>query len=368
MYAQAYFDYDSKKSGGVTISHLRFGHSPIRSTYLISQANFVACHCTAYIYKYNMVQDLVPGGTFLFNTQWTVDELDEKLPGQVKRYIAENNINFYIIDGVKIGKEIGLGNRINTVLQSAFFSLTKLIPEEEVIKLMKDAATRSYAKKGDDVVKMNHDAIDAGATAYVKVDVPESWKNCTDDDYSVEVKGDNKEVVDFVKDIQQKVNGQQGNTIPVSVVKKYETGWTPSGTAAYEKRGVATDVPVWDATKCIECNQCSYVCPHAAIRPVAMTEAEAAKAPEGMQMKDLNQMPGYKFAIVVSAFDCTGCGSCVNVCPDKVQAITMTGFEAHEDEQKYFDYAVSLEDKEDVIEKFKLNSVKGSQFLSLIHI
>ena len=225
MYAQAYFDYDSKKSGGVTISHLRFGHSPIRSTYLISQANFVACHCTAYIYKYNMVQDLVPGGTFLFNTQWTVDELDEKLPGQVKRYIAENNINFYIIDGVKIGKEIGLGNRINTVLQSAFFSLTKLIPEEEVIKLMKDAATRSYAKKGDDVVKMNHDAIDAGATAYVKVDVPESWKNCTDDDYSVEVKGDNKEVVDFVKDIQQKVNGQQGNTIPVSVVKKYETGW-----------------------------------------------------------------------------------------------------------------------------------------------
>ena len=227
---------------------------------------------------------------------------------------------------------------------------------------MKDAATRSYAKKGDDVVKMNHDAIDAGATAYVKVDVPESWKNCTDDDYSVEVKGDNKEVVDFVKDIQQKVNGQQGNTIPVSVVKKYETGWTPSGTAAYEKRGVATDVPVWDATKCIECNQCSYVCPHAAIRPVAMTEAEAAKAPEGMQMKDLNQMPGYKFAIVVSAFDCTGCGSCVNVCPDKVQAITMTGFEAHEDEQKYFDYAVSLEDKEDVIEKFKLNSVKGSQF------
>ena len=362
MYAQAYFDYDSKKSGGVTISHLRFGHTPIRSTYLISQANFVACHCTAYIYKYNMVQDLVPGGTFLFNTQWSVDELDEKLPGQVKRYIAENNINFYIIDGVKIGKEIGLGNRINTVLQSAFFSLTKLIPEEEVIKLMKDAATKSYAKKGDDVVKMNHDAIDAGATAYVKVDVPESWKNCTDDDFSKEVVGDNAEVVDFVKNIQQKVNGQMGNTVPVSVVKKYQTGWTPSGTAAYEKRGVATDVPVWDATKCIECNQCSYVCPHAAIRPVAMTEAEAAAAPEGMQMKDLNLVPGYKFAIVVSAFDCTGCGSCVNVCPDKVQAINMASFEANEDEQKYFDYAVTLEDKEDVIEKFKINSVKGSQF------
>ena len=350
MYAQAYFDYDSKKSGGVTISHLRFGHTPIRSTYLISQANFVACHCTAYIYKYNMVQDLVPGGTFLFNTQWSVDELDEKLPGQVKRYIAENDIQFYIIE------------RINTVLQSAFFSLTKLIPEEQVIQLMKDAATKSYAAKGDDIVKMNHDAIDAGATAYVKVEVPESWKNCTDDDYTREIKGDRQDAVDFVKDIQTKVNGQQGNTIPVSVVKKYETGNTPSGTAAFEKRGVATDVPVWDATKCIECNQCSYVCPHAAIRPVALTEAEDAAKPAGMETKPLNMMPEYKFAVVISAFDCTGCGSCANVCPDKVQAITMKSFEENEDEQAYFDYAVSLPDKEDVIEKFKLASVKGSQF------
>ena len=363
MFAQAYFDYDSKKSGGVTISHLRFGHTPIRSTYLISQANFVACHCQAYIYKYNMVQDLVPGGTFLFNTQWSVDELDEKLPGQVKRYIAENNINFYIIDGVKIGKEIGLGNRINTVLQSAFFSLTKLIPEEEVLTLMKNAATKSYAAKGDDIVKMNHDAIDAGATAYVKVEVPESWKNATDDDLTKAIpEGGRKEVVDFVKNIQSKVNGQTGNQIPVSVTKTYETGWTPSGTAAYEKRGVATDVPVWDSTKCIGCNQCSYVCPHAAIRPVALTEAEVAAAPEGFACKDLTGMPEYKFAIVVSAYDCTGCGSCVNVCPDKVQAITMQSFEANADEQKYFDYAVTLADKEDVIEKFKINTVKGSQF------
>ncbi|MBO6215167.1 MAG: pyruvate:ferredoxin (flavodoxin) oxidoreductase [Lachnospiraceae bacterium] len=362
MYAQAYFDYDSKKSGGVTISHLRFGHTPIHSTYLINQANFVACHCTAYIYKYNMVQDLVPGGTFLFNTQWTVDELDEKLPGQVKRYIAENNINFYIIDGVKIGKEIGLGNRINTVLQSAFFSLTKLIPEEQVIKLMKDAATASYSKKGDDVVKMNHDAIDAGATAYVKVEVPESWKNATDMDFTQEIKGGRADAVDFVKNIQQKVNGQMGNTIPVSVTKKYQDGSTPSGTAAFEKRGVATDVPVWDVTKCIQCNQCSYVCPHAAIRPVALTADEAAKAPEGMAMKPMTGMDGYQFAIVVSAFDCTGCGSCVNVCPDKVQALSMKSFEENEGEQKYFDYAVELPEKEDVIEKFKLTSVKGSQF------
>ena len=362
MYAQAYFDYDSKKSGGVTISHLRFGHTPIRSTYLISQANFVACHCTAYIYKYNMVQDLVPGGTFLFNTPWTVEELDEKLPGQVKRYIAENDINFYIIDGVKIGKEIGLGNRINTVLQSAFFSLTKLIPEEEVIKLMKDAATKSYAKKGDDVVKMNHDAIDAGATAYVKVEVPESWKDCADDDLTEKIAGGRPEVVAFVKDIQSKVNAQQGNTIPVSVTKTYENGATPSGTSAYEKRGVATDVPVWDAAKCIGCNICSYVCPHACIRPVAMTAEEAAAAPEGMQMKDMLGMPQYKFAINVSVFDCTGCGSCVNVCPAKDKAISMKSFEENEDKQVYFDYAVTLPEKEDVIEKFKINTVKGSQF------
>ncbi|MCR5451072.1 MAG: pyruvate:ferredoxin (flavodoxin) oxidoreductase [Lachnospiraceae bacterium] len=363
MYAQAYFDYDSKKSGGVTISHLRFGHTPIRSTYLINQANFVACHCTAYIHKYNMVQDLVPGGTFLFNTQWTEDELDEKLPGQVKRYIAENNINFYIIDGVKIGKEIGLGKRINTVLQSAFFSLTKLIPEEQVIKLMKDAATASYSKKGDDIVKMNHDAIDAGATAYKKVNVPESWKNCADDDLSPSIdESGRKDAVDFVKNIQFKVNAQEGNSVPVSVVKTYEHGQTPSGTAAYEKRGVATDVPVWDSTKCIQCNQCSYVCPHAAIRPVAMTEAEAANAPEGMQMKDMTGMPGYKFAITISAYDCTGCGSCVNVCPDKVQAINMASFEDNEGEQKFFDFGVKVSDKEEVIEKFKLNSVKGSQF------
>jgi pyruvate-ferredoxin/flavodoxin oxidoreductase len=362
MYAQAYFDYDSKKSGGVTISHLRFGHTPIHSTYLISQANFVACHCTAYIYKYNMVQDLVPGGTFLFNTQWTVEELEEKLPGQVKRYIAENDINFYIIDGVKIGKEIGLGNRINTVLQSAFFKLTELIPAEKVIQLMKDAATASYSKKGDDIVKMNHDAIDAGANAVIKVDVPESWKNAEDTDLSTELRKDRDEVVEFVKDIQVKVNGQQGNTIPVSVVKKYADGSTPSGTSAHEKRGVATDVPVWDVTKCIQCNQCSYVCPHAAIRPVAMTEEEAAAAPEGMPMKDMTGMPGYKFAITVSSYDCTGCGSCANVCPDKVQALSMASFEANEEQQKYFDYGVEVPDKEDVIEKFKLASVKGSQF------
>ncbi len=363
MYAQAYFDYDSKKSGGVTISHLRFGHTPIRSTYLISQANFVACHCTAYIYKYPMVQDLVPGGTFLFNTQWTPEELDEKLPGQVKRYIAQNNINFYIIDGVKIGKEIGLGKRINTVLQSAFFSLTKLIPEEQVLQLMKDAATASYAAKGDDIVKMNHDAIDAGATAYVKIDVPESWKDCEDDDLTAAVPEGRADAVEFVKKIQQKVNGQQGNTIPVSDTMAYVNGETPSGTAAFEKRGVATDVPVWDASKCIGCAFCSYVCPHAAIRTVALTDEEAAAAPEGFEVKDLKPTT-YKYSVVVSTFDCTGCGSCANVCPGfkGEKALTMQSFEEHEEDQKLFDYAVTLSEKEDVVERFKINTVKGSQF------
>ena len=288
MYAQAYFDYDSKKSGGVTMSHLRFGKKPIKSTYLIHKANFVACHNPSYVNKYNMVQELVDGGTFLLNCAWDMEGLEKHLPGQVKAFIANHNIKFYTIDGVKIGIETGMGpTRINTILQSAFFKLTGIIPEDQAIDLMKAAAKATYGRKGDDVVQKNWAAIDAGAKQVVEVQVPESWKNCTDDDYSVEVKGDNKEVVDFVKNIQQKVNGQQGNTIPVSVVKKYETGWTPSGTAAYEKRGVATDVPVWDATKCIECNQCSYVCPHAAIRPVAMTEAEAAAAPEGMQYKDM---------------------------------------------------------------------------------
>lgn len=364
MYAQAYFDYDSKKSGGVTVSHLRFGHTPIRSTYLISQANFVACHCQAYIYKYPMVEDLVPGGTFLFNTQWTEDELDEKLPGQVKRFIAENKINFYIIDGVKIGKEIGLGRRINTVLQSAFFSLTKLIPEEQVLKLMKDAAKASYAKKGDNVVKMNWDAIDAGATAYHKVNVPASWKDAKDDDLSAAVPSTGRaDAIAFVKNIQQKVNAQTGNRLSVSDVLPYQDGSTPNGTAAYEKRGVATDVPVWNSDNCIGCGFCSYVCPHAAIRTIALTDDEVANAPEGFVAKDLRPTD-YKYAVVVSAYDCTGCGSCANVCPGMKgnKALTMQNFEENEGEQKYFDYAVELPVKDDVVEKFKPNTVKGSQY------
>ncbi len=319
MYAQAYFDYDSKKSGGVTISHLRFGKEKIRSTYLISQANFVACHCPAYVTKYDMVQDLVPGGTFLLNCSWDADQLEEHLPGQMKRYIAENDIQFYTIDGIEIGKKIGLGGRINTILQSAFFTLSEVIPKEDAIRLMKEAAENTYGNKGEDVVKMNWDAIDAGAENVVKIDVPDSWKNAGDEDLLGEpVTGPFKDTVDFVNNIQKKINAQQGMSLPVSAFMPYSTGAFPSGTAAYEKRGVATDIPVWDVDKCIQCNQCSYVCPHAVIRPVVMTPEEAAAAPEGMTCKDMTGLPQYKFAVTVSAYDCSGCGSCVNVCPDKV--------------------------------------------------
>ncbi|MCR5344950.1 MAG: pyruvate:ferredoxin (flavodoxin) oxidoreductase [Lachnospiraceae bacterium] len=362
MYAQAYFDYDSKKSGGVTISHLRFGKKPIRSTYLINKANFVACHNPAYVHKYNMVQDLVDGGTFLLNCSWDMAGLEENLPGQAKRYIAEHNIKFYTIDGIKIGKEIGLGGRINTVLQSAFFKLSGVLEESKAIELMKAAAKATYGKKGDNIVQMNYDAIDQGAEKIVKIDVPASWKNAKDEFLGKKAEGCDKAIIDFVNNIQIPVSAQEGNKLPVSAFKDYVDGTTPSGTAAYEKRGIAVDVPVWDATKCIQCNNCAYVCPHAAIRPVALTEAEAAAAPAGMPMKDMNLMPGYKFAMVVSAFDCSGCGSCVNVCPDKVQAITMQNFEANEGEQKYFDYAVTLPEKKEVVEKFKIDTVKGSQF------
>ncbi len=361
MYAQAYFDYDSKKSGGVTISHLRFGKKQIRSTYLISKANFVACHNPAYIRKYNMVQDLVPGGTFLLNCAWDAQGLEEHLPGQVKRYIAENNIRFCTIDGIKIGKEIGLGGRINTVLQSAFFKLANIIPEEEAISLMKAAAKATYGKKGDKIVQMNYDAIDRGAMDVVEVEVPESWKNATDEDFSQKATEGREEVVDFVNNILIPINAQEGKNLPVSTFTKYADGSTPSGSAAYEKRGVAVDVPAWDATKCIQCNICSYVCPHAAIRPVAMTQEEAAAAPAG-QIADCNGMPDYKFTMSVSVLDCTGCGSCANVCPAKEKALTMQPLESQLEAQKLFDYTEKLPEKEDVVAKFKMNTVKGSQF------
>ncbi len=364
MYAQAYFAYDSKKSGGVTMSHLRFGKTPIKSTYLIKKANFVACHNPSYVRKYNMVQELVDGGTFLLNCSWDMEGLEKHLPGQVKRFMAEHNIKFYTIDGIKIGKEIGLGGRINTVLQSAFFTLAKIIPEDKAIELMKAAAKATYGRKGDAIVQMNYDAIDAGAKQIVEITVPESWKDCQDEDLSTSIKEGREEVTAFVKKVQIPVNAQEGNSLPVSTFKDYVDGTTPSGTAAFERRGIAVDIPVWNSENCIQCNRCSYVCPHAVIRPVAMTADELANAPEGMRSLDMTGMKEYKFAVVVSALDCTGCGSCANVCPGKkgAKALVMSNMEENEGEQKYFDYAVTLLEKQDVVEKFKIASVKGSQF------
>ncbi len=365
MYAQAYFDYDSKKSGGVTMSHLRFGKKAIKSTYLIRQANFVACHNPSYVDKYNMVQELVDGGTFLLNCPWDMEGLEKHLPGQVKAYIADHNIKFYTIDGIKIGKEIGLGGRINTVLQSAFFKLAAIIPEEEAIDLMKAAAKATYGRKGDKIVQMNYDAIDAGAKQIVEVSVPESWKSCEDEGlFTPEVKGGREDVVDFVKNVQSKVNAQEGNSLPVSAFNDYVDGSTPSGSSAYEKRGIAVDIPVWVEENCIQCNRCAYVCPHAVIRPIALTEDELSKAPEGTKAIDMIGMPGMKFMMSVSAYDCTGCGSCANVCPGKKgeKALVMKNMEENVASQELFDFGREIPVKPEVVAKFKPETVKGSQF------
>ncbi|NLP35844.1 MAG: pyruvate:ferredoxin (flavodoxin) oxidoreductase, partial [Clostridiales bacterium] len=364
MYAQAYFDYDSKKSGGVTMSHLRFGKKPIKSTYLITEANFVACHNPAYVRKYNMVQELKDGGTFLLNCGWDMEEIEKHLPGQVKRYIAEHNIKFYTIDGFSIGREIGLGGRINTVLQAAFFKLANIIPVDEAVKYMKDAAAATYGRKGEAIVAMNHAAIDRGIEGVKEVEVPESWKSAGDEELLAKVTSGRKEALDFVNNIQIPVNAQQGNDLPVSAFLDYVDGTLPQGTAAYEKRGVAVDVPVWEPENCIQCNFCSYVCPHAVIRPVAMDEEEVANAPEGMKKTAMTGLPGMEFAITVSVLDCTGCGSCANVCPGKRgnKALVMKPLDTQREEQKSFDYGIGLDEKPEVAAKFKDVTVKGSQF------
>jgi pyruvate-ferredoxin/flavodoxin oxidoreductase len=364
---QAYFAYDSKKSGGITVSHLRFGDSPIKSTYLVSKADFVACHNQSYIDKYDMVSEVKAGGTFLLNTLWTPEELEEKLPGHVKRYIANNKIKFYIINGVEIGKQIGLGKRINTILQSAFFKLANIIPIEEAVKYMKDAATASYSKKGDAIVKMNHDAIDAGCEKVVEVKVPAAWKRAKDTGFGVPpATGTNKELVDYVNSIQIPCNAQKGDTLPVSVFAGMADGTFPQGSSAFEKRGVAIDVPVWNSENCIQCNFCSYVCPHATIRPYALTDKELKKLPADAQKSAL-AIPNmdYKFVMSISALDCMGCGICANICPGKKgeKALVMKPIEESvEKVQPVFDYCVTLPEKADVIDKFKANTIKGSQF------
>ena len=358
MYAQAYFSYDSKKSGGITQSHLRFGKKPIRSTYYVKTADFVACHNQAYVYLYDMLSEIKENGTFLLNCEWDAKELDEKLPASMKRIIAQKNIKFYTIDATAIAQEIGLGNRTNTVLQSAFFKLANIIPIDDAVRFMKEAIKKTYGKKGDAIVNMNYAAVDAGVDGAVAVEVPASWANAEDvADTNV------KEVPEFVKEIVQPVNAQKGDDLPVSTFARKDRvdGTFPLGTAAYEKRGVAAMVPQWDASKCIQCNQCSYVCPHATIRPFLLTEEENANAPENYgavkgKGKGVDQ---YYFKMQVSVLDCLGCGSCANVCPAKEKALTMVPLHTQYDEAPNWEYSMSLSKKENPM---KIDTVKGSQF------
>ena len=363
MYAQGYFAYDSKKSGGLTVSHLRFGNQPIKSTYYISKADFVACHNPSYVDKYDIVDDLKEGGSFLLNCPWDVDELSERLPGKMKRILATRNINFYTIDGIKIGKEIGLGGRINTVLQSAFFKIADIIPAEKAKELMKAAAKKSYMKKGQAIVDMNYAAIDRGMEDLKKVEIPADWANAADDKASDVVPGEGA-LVEYVNGILKPVNEYKGNKLPVSAFMDHVDGTAPNGSAAYEKRGIAVDVPEWNSDNCIQCNKCAIVCPHAVIRPVAMTEDELAAAPQGTKSIPMIGLKELKFVMTVSTLDCTGCGACANVCPGKKgeKALTMKSIDSQRAEQAVFDYAVTLDEKPEVAAKFKFSTVKGSQF------
>ena len=364
MYAQGYFAYDSKKSGGLTVSHLRFGHQPIKSTYYISKADFVACHNPSYVDKYEMVEDLKEGGSFLLNCPWSDEELEERLPGKMKRIIAEKNINFYTIDGIDIGKEIGLGGRINTVLQAAFFKIAGIIPEEDAKQYMKDAATKSYSKKGEKIVAMNHAAIDKGMESFHKVNVPESWKTAEDNRVDTPATGDRADVVEYVNSILKPVNAYQGNKLPVSVFSNHVDGTAPQGSAAYEKRGIAVDVPEWNPANCIQCNFCSLVCPHAVIRPVIMSDEELAAAPANTKSKPATGLAGFNFSMTISTLDCTGCGSCTQVCPGMKgnKALTMQSIDSQRPQQAVFDYGRTIEPKPEVAAKFKETTVKGSQF------
>ena len=359
-YIQAYFQYDSKKTGGVTISHLRFGDKPIKSPYYINKADFVACHVPAYITKgFPIVRDVKPGGTFLINCQWSDEELGHHLDAASKRYIAENNIQVYTIDAIDLAQKIGMGKRTNTILQSAFFSLAKVMPESEAIGYMKDAATHSYLKKGQDVVDMNHKAIDMGATAYKKFSVPADWKDAKDETTAAALEGP-AALVKQVKDILQPVGKMDGDSLPVSAFMPHVDGQFELGAAAYEKRGVAVAVPTWDAAKCIQCNQCAYVCPHATIRPYALTEEEAKAAPAAAKIVDVKAGKGkgvYKFTMAVSPLDCMGCGVCVGQCP--AGALAMVPQEQEAAQQDVFNYCVAkVSDKKDMQD----NTVKGSQF------
>ena len=359
-FVQAYFQYDSKKTGGVTISHLRFGDHEIKSPYYINKADFVACHNPSYITKgFKMVQDVKPGGVFMINCEWTPEELSHHLDASAKRYIAKNNIQLYTINAIDLAIQIGMGKRNNTILQSAFFSLAKIMPEEDAIRYMKEKAKASYMKKGEDVVEMNYKAIDLGATAYVKIDVPADWANAVDDAPAKELTG-RPATVKMVRDILPPVDKMDGDSLPVSAFVDHADGTFELGASAYEKRGVAVSVPEWDSAKCIQCNQCAYVCPHATIRPFALTADELAAAPAQTKAVDFKVGAGkgvYKFSMAISPLDCMGCGVCTHVCP--VGALTMQPLESQEDQQPVFDYMVAKVAEKKELQDF---TVKGSQF------
>ncbi|MDT8716690.1 pyruvate:ferredoxin (flavodoxin) oxidoreductase [Clostridium sp. 19966] len=357
MYAQAYFHYDSKKSGGVTISHLRFGKSPIKSPYLITKANFIATHNQSYVYKYDVLAGLKDGGSFLLNCIWDKEEVEKHLPARMKRYIAKHNINFYTLNAVKIAQEIGLGGRINMIMQAAFFKIANIIPVEDAVKYLKDAVVQSYGKKGEKVVNMNNAAIDKGIDALVKIEVPASWTDAKDEEV---VK---KDVPAFVKDVLEPMNAQEGDKLPVSAFSTdLVDGSFPSGTAAYEKRGIAINVPEWQIDNCIQCNQCSYVCPHAAIRPFLLNEEEVKNAPETFKSKKAaggKTFEGLNYKIQVTTLDCTGCGNCAQVCPAPNKALIMKPIETQEEQIANWDYALKLSPKANPMGE---GSVKGSQF------
>ena len=355
MYAQGYFFYDSKKSGGITVSHLRFGSSPITSTYLINKANFVACHNPSYVTKYDMVQDIVPGGTFLLNCIWSPEELDKQLPAKMKRYIAENNISFYTINGIKIAEEVGLPGRASTILQSAFFTIANIIPVDKAIELMKKAVVKKFSKKGEAIVNANCNGIDRGSKEIVKIDVPESWKNAVDEEKELVIPTNRPEMKDFVKNILHPIDHLHGDDLPVSKFVDRADGVYPQGSAAFEKRGIAITVPEWDGTKCAQCNLCSMVCPHAVIRPVCLNEEEAKNAPEGTQLVK-HKKTDYQYAIIVSTLDCTGCGSCANVCPTK--SLTMKPIASQLKSQPVYDALSQIDAKPEVL----TNNTIGVQY------
>ncbi|AOY75226.1 pyruvate:ferredoxin (flavodoxin) oxidoreductase [Clostridium formicaceticum] len=356
MYAQAYFSYDSKKSGGVTISHLRFGKKPIKSPYLIDEADFIACHNQAYVNQYDLLKGLKKGGTFLLNCMWSPEELEEKLPASMKKYIAENNINFYTLNGTAIAAEVGLGGRINMIMQSAFFKLTEVIPVEDAIKHLKEAIVHAYGKKGEKIVNMNHKAVDRGVEALVKIDVPEGWSGAAEEVAAA------VEEPDFIKNILRPMNAQAGDDLPVSAFAGAEDGTFPLGTSAYEKRGIAITVPEWIPENCIQCNQCSFVCPHAAIRPFLLNEEEAKNAPEGFTtLKTIGkEFEGLQYRMQVAPLDCTGCGNCEDICPSKNKALEMKPVEPQvEVESENWAYALTVTDKSALT---NIETVKGSQF------